>query len=376
MKNKSRVLHVTVTYFPTYSGIASFIDSCIQHTKDLGIYSEVFCLLLPQVLSQRATEYEWNGIKVNAVSKKGFRDQTWVKELSKKIEEFDVIHVHDWRVADVTLGCIRAKTKNLKLILSLHGGYQHSETKKLLKMVHTYSVVPVLFKFCDTILASSSVDFDYFKRFSNKVILVENPIDIGSFLKLSSKTPEKNILKFVYFGRINRTKRIHLLLSFIHKLKKFNVNSHLNICGGLESAKYDGYLDEIENSIVNLNLTENVKIVDSPTQKELLNIISISDISITATQYEGFGMTILESMAAGKIIVCPDISPINKFVNNKTNAFLWNPENISDKSILEFIKYWKETIKTFTLISNESRKKSICYDWKTRANDFKEIYEK
>jgi len=44
-------------------------------------------------------------------------------------------------------------------------------------------------------------------------------------------------------------------------------------------------------------------------------------VFITGSEYEGFGIGILEAMAAGKIVLCRDMAPINGFVERGATGF-------------------------------------------------------
>ena len=72
-----------------------------------------------------------------------------------------------------------------------------------------------------------------------------------------------------------------------------------------------------------LELKENVIFLGKVRDRiKLIDYYSRAQFFLSASQYEGFGITVLEAMASGKIVAVNDISPFKEFVNNNENGFI------------------------------------------------------
>lgn len=122
--------------------------------------------------------------------------------------------------------------------------------------------------------------------------------------------------QFVYAGRLDRTKGIHLLLKAWKEIK----TSELLICGiGPEQGWCEDY--------IRLHGIKNVRILGLRANQEVLDIISESRALILPTQwYEGFPMTIIESFACGTPVIGSNIGNVGNIIIDGLNGltFVYN----------------------------------------------------
>lgn len=136
--------------------------------------------------------------------------------------------------------------------------------------------------------------YGYTKRLSNlsSYRLVERPLNRKLFL--------------VTVSRLSPQKNLQLLLDLAHRLKREHINFHLQIVGEGSDR------NDLENRVKNLGLIPEVeflgKIADVP------RFLKSKDLFVLTTNYEGFGLVLLEAMDAQLPIIAPRNSAIPEVI--------------------------------------------------------------
>ena len=120
-----------------------------------------------------------------------------------------------------------------------------------------------------------------------------------------------------------------------------------------------GALDlELKNLVKNLQLEHKIKFLGF--RDDVPHILSQADIFLQTSLWEGFGLAVVEGMAAGLPVVVSDVPGVKEVVGNTSECgFLVNP--LSEVEIAE-----KVTIS----IDNPSLRKTMGENAKTRSGDF------
>jgi glycosyltransferase involved in cell wall biosynthesis len=153
----------------------------------------------------------------------------------------------------------------------------------------------------------------------NKICKVPNGVDLNNFKNRAGKLHDP--LRLLFVGRLSKQKNIPLLIKSFKKIIEKNIsNTVLNIVG-------DG---EEKSNIVNMikaeKLEKKVILHGELRGKELFSIYSNSDIFILTSDYESFGMVLIEAMASGLPIIANDIPALRNVVENNKTGLLVKPE--------------------------------------------------
>jgi len=144
-------------------------------------------------------------------------------------------------------------------------------------------------------------------------------------IRLSYGIPENYILSV---GHLEPRKNYVRLLHGYHLLvRRHGAEIPALVIVGRENWKFD----EIYQTVNKLNLNKNIKFTHFVKDQHLAAIYQHAQVFITASIYEGFGITPLESMAAGTPVACSNHSALPEVVGEA--ALLFDPfsvEEISD----------------------------------------------
>ncbi len=175
-------------------------------------------------------------------------------------------------------------------------------------------------------------------------------------------TREKFIL---YVGSREKYKNFKSLAKAFSKSKYLNNNFKIVCFGGGNFKKVElKYFEKlgIENKI------ENYKGNDL----ELERLYKKTSLFVSLSEYEGFGLTLLEAMKFRCPIVCSDI-PVFKEIYNNSCIFV-KPKNINDvKKAIEKLLKSKAKQKKITLNGKKIINK---FTWKKCASDTSKVYQK
>ena len=137
----------------------------------------------------------------------------------------------------------------------------------------------------------------------NKLTVLHNPVDIS----FSNRNYSQNIIKvwksfskakFISVGTLNAQKNYSYLLDALYLLKLQGFEfKHLILGEGPTR-------EALTNKILRLGLQENVYLAGSVDQP--INLIKKADTFILSSKFEGFGLVIVEALAAGTTIVSTD----------------------------------------------------------------------
>jgi glycogen(starch) synthase len=85
--------------------------------------------------------------------------------------------------------------------------------------------------------------------------------------------------------------------------------------------------DRVDTMSRALGIQERVRFLGRLEDNALVNLFRSSDVYVTPTRYEGFGLTLLEAMACGAPVVCADAPAANEIVRDGENGLLSAPED-------------------------------------------------
>jgi glycosyltransferase involved in cell wall biosynthesis len=192
------------------------------------------------------------------------------------------------------------------LIEHCHLGRQFSSYSKIFKLFQNISIF-FLYRFSQKVIAvSNGVKDDLCLNKGvneNKLTVLHNPVDIS----FSNRDYSQNIIKewksfskakFISVGTLNAQKNYSYLLDALYLLKLQGFEfKHLILGEGPTR-------EALTNKILRLGLEENVYLTGSVDQP--INLIKEADTFILSSKFEGFGLVIVEALAAGTTIVSTD----------------------------------------------------------------------
>ena len=299
-------------------------------------------------------------------------------EIIAKEGNFDVIHAHDWLVAN------SAKTLKhaygIPVVSTIHATESgrnsgvHDETQRYIndtEWMLTYESTEVI------------VNSNYMKGHIqglfglpfDKINVIPNGINLNNFTGVErdyefrrqyAADNEKIIL---YMGRLVYEKGIQHLISAMPKILNGYHDAKLLIAGK------GGMIDDLRAQVEHMGIGNKVYFTGYLNAKQVQKIYKCADVAVFPSTYEPFGIVALEAMLAGVPTVVSDTGGLNEIIEHGVTgmkSYTGNANSIAD-SILTLL-YDQQLCSIVS--KNAKAKVKQEYNWNKIAQDTHFTYQK
>lgn len=194
--------------------------------------------------------------------------------------------------------------------------------------IHTVGIIELYERKYDKIISiSESVSGDIKNRKALELPVINNGIPFELFKRKENYISQPALpLKIVQVSRLNhKIKGQNILLNVIKKLHfDFLINIELTFIGDGPSFNY---LVELAQKN---NITHIVHFLGNKDRKWIMDNLSSFDLLVQPSLFEGFGLTIVEGIAAGLPILASDIYGPKEILKDWQSDFLFECENVID----------------------------------------------
>lgn len=362
------IVHVVRQYAPAVGGLENFVRSLAEQQAHKGMNVTVITLnrnystgiLYPE-------SEELNGVKIIRIPFRGSQRYPIAPKVLSHIPRGGLVHVHCTDFFSDFLAFTKP-FHGAKLVLSTHGGFFHTKYASKLKKIYFNTITRLSLLAYKQVFACSVGDLETFSSISNKAVLIENGVDVNRFLKLEMDKSQENI-RFVFVGRLSSNKRLDKLIDTYSSVFRDRPNWSLVIIGN----DFDGLALDLNVQISNNEMKGQIEILSGLTDEQLEYETLKSHFVVSASEYEGFGMAVIEGMAAGMIPIVSNISSFEKIVQDSGLGLVNQYRGQKDaSSITDFVDSQLETLKQLTV---KARRFSENYSWLSVEREFAKKYE-
>jgi glycosyltransferase involved in cell wall biosynthesis len=197
------------------------------------------------------------------------------------------------------------KNSSIKSLLASVEAYLNNSVFKYYNMVDQF-IAPS--KFIAEMATRSGLD-------NNKIKVLYNFTEIKDQTSLDVS---KDYL--LYFGRLSEEKGLDMLTSAMDR-----IDYNLKIAGTGPD------FEKLKNLIKSKNLENKIDLIGPKSGQELTDLITNAKaVIIPSIWAENMPMSMLESMAMGKIVLASDLGGMKEIINDGENGFLFSSGNIDD----------------------------------------------
>ncbi len=376
-----KIIQLTTFFYPVHGGVEQMVfQLALRLSKDGHKVKVITSDSLKGGEFIRPLTDEINGIKVE-------RCRTWFSitkfhkffpALLPKLlkSDYDIVHVHGIRKFESYVALFVSKIRKKKVIVSTHNPFvvdprERSFMENLLIKIHDLTLGKIFFRYFDKFICLSKSEFQELKRFgvsAYKMTKIPNAIPDCVLQKGNIDYVQKryNFNKnnwdgiVLSLGRIEKRKGIQNLFLAVRELK--NV---LFLIAGPD----DGYLSNLKDLFKGF---KNVKLLGEVEIEKTKDLYEICDIFVLPSLYEPFGISLIEAMAKGKVVIATKIGGPSEFVK-KDFGFLVDPKN--QEEIKEKIKLLIENKKLREKMGMKAREESRKYTWEKIYQMYFKVYK-
>ena len=237
-----------------------------------------------------------------------FLSPSLIQAARSKLDEFDVIHIHDFRTFQGLVVAHYARKKNVPYLLQAYGSLPRMMAMQKLKRVYDTLWGYRLLRGASKVIAVTKTEAEQYKSMSvgeDKIEIIPNGVDLSEFQNLPERgqfrkkygldNKQKLIL---YLGRIHKIKSPDLLVkSFAELTKKFH-DVKLAIVG-----PDDGYLPVLKKVIDDLGINDRILLTGPLYGREKLAAYVDADVYVLPSVYDMSPSTVMEACACATPVV-------------------------------------------------------------------------
>lgn len=311
-----KILQVARQFYPSVAGVENIVENLAHQLIQRGHQCDVLTLNrcfydMDKVLPAHERVKR---IEVYRIPFWGHQRLFLAPAALRFIREYDIVHIHNVD-SFVDLLVITKPWHRRPLVLSTQGGYFHTNTALALKRLYFNTITRLTMRGLDAAIAVSEHDRILFSSVCPRLITISNGIDYVSFASVE-KSIESNLL--VYVGRLASNKRVDNLIRAFSVISTARPTASLVIIG----LDYENILHDLKSLASQLGVQDKVHFTGVLSDAELRTYLAKAHLFVSASEYESFGISVLEAMSTGTVPVVNDIKPFRAIINPGENGYL------------------------------------------------------
>jgi glycosyltransferase involved in cell wall biosynthesis len=300
-----------------------------------------------------------------------------IQALKAHIEEFDVVHLHEYRTfQNLVFDYLK---KNVPYVLSCHGEFTYKEeqwNQRLPRRLFDYVFGKKLVRHANKLIALTQFEaYEYLKAGikPHKIAIVPNGVAAEDFSNLPPKgyfrtlfgIKEQHII--LYLGRLHKRKGIDTLVKAFSLLSRNRSDARLVLAG-----PDDGFLGTLETDVRKFNLKDKVSFTGSLNRKQVLAAYNEASVVVYPSIQEGFPIVPLEAGIMGKPIIVSDDVAMDFVREGRFGLTIKYGNTLQLEEALETILNRPEISRE--LGANGKEYVMRCYSWENIAKKVENIY--
>lgn len=215
----------------------------------------------------------------------------------------DVMVYHAWVNEYMEADLFATKSAGVPFVVHTHNFFAYAQSSSYVPGVYRNILLEKIYMHCDAVITLTETDYNWWAVIHPRVYKTINPATF-EFKKIELAQLEND--RVLWLARISPEKRPIDALKILKEVLDSGAETELHIVGKADDeAFYKMFLDAIRD----LELEDHVKLHGFRTDVE--SFYTSSGVFLVTSEYEGFTMTLVESMACGLPVVVYDLPNID-----------------------------------------------------------------
>ena len=274
---------------------------------------------------------------------------------------FDVVHVHGLDgLADTLVR--RRSVHGARVGVSTHGGYFHTTRQSWIKSMWLRTITRRTLALADAVWFTSSADRRRFGAGVRNGVLLRDGVDVRRF----SAIPRSPVVgRWLVPGRVEAHKGLaDLLAVFAGALHAHDIT--LQVVGPLRDPQVERAL---RASIAEHGLIDRVILTGQVDDDAYEAHFASCELALFPSRYEGFGVALVEAMAAGVPVV---VSPIDAFAEIVTDGEDGYVVDFQSASAMDLLLPMSGA--DHSRVSQAARRAAHQHAWSARVEEYERAY--
>lgn len=269
-----------------------------------GISEDVTLLVYERVYNDFEKSLEESGINILCLNENNFHNPGVIFRLRKIFKEYDLVHVHLFPT--IYWASLAARGLKVKLVYTEHSTSNSRRNKWYFRPIERF-----MYGRYDRIISISQQTQDaltcWLGQHDERFVVINNGVDTNKFASVKMPVIPKSLIMVSRFASSKDQETV------IRALEHIDKEATLRFVGDGENRKY------CENLAQELGVSDRIQFLGS--RSDVPELVASSYIGIQSSNWEGFGLTAVEMMAAGKPVIATDVEGLKQVVEGAGEIF-------------------------------------------------------
>ena len=332
-------------------GAQRLLSDLLPVQKEQGL--DVELLVNVRVENEFTAKIEDSGIKITSLDIPNLYSLSNVMRLRRIIKRYDVVHVHLF--PSVYWVAIASVGLNVKLVYTEHSTSNRRREKTYLRPIEKF-----VYRQYDRIISISQQTQDALQQWlqsgDGRFVVVDNGLDTKRISSIRRPVIPKSLIMVSRFVAAKDQETL------IRAMKYINKEVVLRLVGDGDK------LEHCKRIAVDEGVSDRVEFLGLRSDVE--ELIAESYVGVQSSNWEGFGLTAVEIMAAGKPIIASDVDGLKQVVEGAGIVFgRGDVDELAEKitQLLEDKEYYET-------IAEACKQRAKVYDISVMTSKYKSVY--
>ena len=293
------------------------------------------------------------GINIISLNEHNFHNPNIVFKLRKILKNYDIVHAHLF--PSIYWVSLAARGLNVKLVYTEHSTSNLRRNKWYFRPIERF-----MYSRFDRIISISQQTQDaltsWLRQCDERFIVIYNGVNTQKFASVTSSVIPKSLIMVSRFASSKDQETV------IRAMKHMDNEVFLYLVGDGDNRAH------CEALAKELGVSDKVQFLGS--RSDIPELVASSYIGIQSSNWEGFGLTAVELMAAGKPIIASDVDGLKQVVEGAGLIFKrGDPEDLAMK-----ISLLHNDSDYYDIVSRKCLERSLLYDIKVMAKKYNYTY--
>ena len=306
------------------------------------------------------------GLKVRRMRHWGPRRYPVAPGVFGAIRGYDLVHIHAIDFFVDFLSLLRL-VHRIPLVISTHGGFFHTQRARAFKEMYFKTVTRRSLGGVGAVVCVSQHDRQMFSRIvpPQRIRVIENGANIDGLWSLKKRSEPGLVLGV---ARLAENKRVHKVLEAMAVLKDRYPHLRLEWVG----ADFSGLRTSLERRVIELGLSGRVCFHGAVSREELYRLLERAHLFVSASAYEGFGLSTIEAMSAATVVVVTAVGVHPEVVQDGVSGFLMDQDAAGLSAQME--RALSLPGEKLAAIGEQARAATRRFSWSRIAPRYEQLY--
>jgi alpha-1,3-mannosyltransferase len=362
-----KILQLTRQFLPSEGGIESVVEGLSSALQRKGHSVQVVTLRSLFATGAMAPVQSIEaGLSVRRMQHWGPRRYPVAPAALREIRGYDLVHIHAIDFFVDYLSLLRS-LHGIPLVVSTHGGIFHTRWASRFKQMYFSTVTRMSLSRVGAVVCVSQQDREKFEEIvpSKRIRLIENGANIDRFWSLKKRVDPGLMLGI---ARLAENKRVHKVLEAMASLKDRYPQMRLEWVG----ADFSGQRGALERRAVELGLRDRVRFRGATSREELYRLLERAHLFVSASAYEGFGLSTIEAMSAATVPVVTAVGAHPDVIEHGVSGFLATPDATDLATHMEHVL--SMPAENLTAMGEAARAGTRRFSWTEITPHYEQLY--